>query len=409
MSGLKKPMLNILSILLISASCLSASASIQKFDDRFELVRKDGKLIAVRDKSISPKFKISTYINFIKDSIVKEQALMKSEAGFYRDSLNELFIDGENTKGLGDYNKGLKEDHEYVIDAIGGLEGVDFKEVFKNKKFQEVMNKYEQKLSEIVFYIDPMLVAKPDNSSFFYKLNLTHQAVRFALNLAKKQLSTIPVLNTAVYVITEVEKMIRTRRMYHQNMLLAYLENYSASDLGMTKEEADQLFSSIYESRIEWYMFWESTLAKNTWSKYGTDKFYANWRLGTNRYRNYRGIYNNTGNRLNYAFSEVDYKGERVIINLVDQQNQFDSKPAIAFNYDQPQKIKRLRTVLTLARLGISFVSFPAFLKDLVTDYIKSYYEKQQITEGALLAQFEMLDQEDDILVLKKQYLNAFR
>ena len=112
--------------------------------------------------------------------------------------------------------------------------------------------------------------------------------------------------------------------------------------------------------------------------------------------------------RLNYAFSEAEYKGERVIVNLFDKQNMFDSKPAIAFSYDNPMKIKRLRMVLTLAELGLSFVPLPSFVKGIVEDYVKSFYEKQQITEGALLAHFEVNQREEEILVLEKQFINAY-
>ena len=288
-----------------------------------------------------------------------------------------------------------------------GLEKVDFEAVFRNERFLHVMKEFEEKLKDIFFAIDPQLVAKPDNSSFFYKRNATHQAVSFALSLARKYLSTVPLLNTASYVITEVEKMIVTRRTYRQNILLHYLENFSHDELGLTKVEADSIFSSIYESRIEWYMFWESNKAKSMWERYGTDYFYQGFRAATNRFRSFKNVYT-MNDRLNYAFSEAEYKGERVIVNLFDKQNMFDSKPAIAFSYDNPMKIKRLRMVLTLAELGLSFVPLPSFVKGIVEDYVKSFYEKQQITEGALLAHFEVNQREEEILVLEKQFINAY-
>ncbi len=384
----------------------NVQAGLSKFNERFQFVREDGKLIAVRDKTLSGKFSIMSYIKFIQRNILQEQALMRDSAVDYKRELNDLLV-GDNTKNNISQDKGLKQDHEYVIDAMYGLEKVDFEAVFRNERFLHVMKEFEEKLKDIFFAIDPQLVAKPDNSSFFYKRNATHQAVSFALSLARKYLSTVPLLNTASYVITEVEKMIVTRRTYRQNILLHYLENFSHDELGLTKVEADSIFSSIYESRIEWYMFWESNKAKSMWERYGTDYFYQGFRAATNRFRSFKNVYT-MNDRLNYAFSEAEYKGERVIVNLFDKQNMFDSKPAIAFSYDNPMKIKRLRMVLTLAELGLSFVPLPSFVKGIVEDYVKSFYEKQQITEGALLAHFEVNQREEEILVLEKQFINAY-
>ncbi len=386
----------------------NAFASLDKFNERFEFVRNDGELVAVRDQSLSKNFSIMSYIKFIQRNILKEQMLMRDAAVDYKGELNELLVGDQSKSQNITSDKGLKKDHEYVIDAMYGLEKVNFEEVFRNEKFLHVIKEFESKLKEVFFYVDPQLVAKPDNASFFYKRNATHQAVSFALSLAKRYLSSVPLLNTASYVITEVEKMIVTRRTYRQNILLHYLENFDHEELGLTKKEADSIFSSIYESRISWFMFWESNRAKANWSSYGTDYFFQGWRAGTNRLRSFRGLYDTQAIRHNYAFSEVEYKGERVIVNLFDNQNMFDSKPAIAFSYDRPQKIKRLRMVLTLSELGLSFVPLPSFVKGIVEDYVKSFYEKQQVTEGALLAHFEVNQREEEILVLEKQLINAY-
>lgn len=381
---------------------LNTWASLNGFEQRFEFVREDGKLIAVRDKSLSSSFKISTYLQYIKNEILTEQQMMLDKSGEYESSIRDLFSDGNGIA------QNQRREVNHVVNSMTALGNIDFEEVFNNPKFVEVMTQFEGKLKEAFFYIDPQLVAKPDNAKFFYKRNVTHKVVSWALNFAAKRLSTVPLLNTASYAITEIEKMIVKRRLYHQNMLLHYLELASEEELGLTKEEADSIFSSIYESRIAWYAFWESNSAVLNWDRFGSSKFYAGFRVGTNKLRSFRDQYTDVGERLNYAFQEVEFKGERVIINLVDSNNMVDSKPAVAFSFDNPKKIKRLRSVLTLARLGVSFVTLPAMIKDLVHNYIKSYYDSQQITEGALFAHFEYSLNEEGMNLIKKQYINPF-
>lgn len=379
-----------------------ANANLEGFNKRFEFIRENGKLIAVRDRSISNSFSVKQYLTYIKEELMKEQALINSLAGDYETSISELFESDEQNLEASQTKK------SHIVNSMLALGKIDFEAIFSNPAFLEVFNKYDEKLRDTLFYIDPQLVAKPDNSSFYYKRNVTYNIVSQILNYAAKKLSTIPLLNTASYAITQIEKMMTTRRMFRQNLLLNYLELNTAEELGLTKEEADQIFSSVYESRISWIAFWESSEAKMDWEHFGSNRFYQNFRLGTNKIRSFKGIYDSMDERLNYAFHEVTFKGERVIVNLVNAQNMLDNKPAIAFSYDNPKKIMRQRSVLTLARLGLSFVTLPAIVKDIVHDYIKSYYEAQQVTEGGLVAYFEMKGMDKEAKLVNRQFINAY-
>ena len=64
--------------------------------------------------------------------------------------------------------------------------------------------------------------------------------------------------------------------------------------------------------------------------------------------------------------------------------------------------------MLTLAQLGLSFVPLNATIKDTVSNFIKSYYEKQRLTEGALYGYFESLGDRKGMVEIKSQYLNPF-
>ncbi len=392
-------MSSLLVIMLFSSQVFAVAS----FEKRFKIVRNDdGQVISVKEPSLISNFSIKPYIEFIKESLKTEQTLMKQK-GDYDAEVEELLAPDFMEKG-----DKSSENIVYVVNSMRALENLDIDAVFNSPKFKEVIRQYEKKLGSALSYLDPTIIAKPDNSKFFYKKHVTYQVVKWALDFAKKRLSTIPLLNTASYVLVEVEKMVREKRLYHQNMLLHYLESYPEGELGFTKGEADNIFSSIYEAQIPWYAKWESNAASANWATYGSNKFYTGFRTATSKLRSNRFRYSSIDRRLNYAFQEVIESGDEQIVNLVNSEAMFNGKPAVAYIKNKPNKIKRKRMILQLAGLGVSFLPLPNFIKDLASKYMKSYYENQKITEGALFAYFEIANNKEMQLELKKQYMNPF-
>ena len=186
-----------------------------------------------------------------------------------------------------------------------------------------------------------------------------------------------------------------------------YMERHE-SELGLSKEDVDLAYSSIYESRIPWYAIWESNAAKTNWTKYGINKFYTKVRTANATLRANRTRYNTRGKRMNFAFQTVKEEEENVIINLFDRQSMLNSKPAIAFYIDNPKKMVRKRIIMQLAGLGISFLPIPSFIKNIGDSYIKSTYEKQKLTEGALYGYFEAMSNSSRMEQILMQYQNPF-
>jgi len=56
----------------------------------------------------------------------------------------------------------------------------------------------------------------------------------------------------------------------------------------------------------------------------------------------------------------------------------------------------------------LSFVPLNDFIKGNVEKFIKSYFEKQRITEGALYGYFESKKDKKGMDEVKAQYLNPF-
>lgn len=380
--------------LVMTVFAMSAFASNSSFDKRFELVRNDQKeVIAVKMKMFSQNFKLRPYLEQVKNDLVSEINRMRSKSSYdyeLEDFIDSLEIGNE---------KGLDEDSLILRDSIKGLRKLNVNKIFKKMAEKGVLKKFELDMQKVLLNFDLSVIANVNDSKFFYKRNVTYEVVQRALNFAKKKFGQVPVLNVASFIIVKVHDLIVDQRIFHQNLLLHYLSTMDEKNLGMTRFEADRVFSSIYESKISWMNFRESKRAQSQWAKYGLDKFYAMVRMANNKVRRATQAYDKVNKRYNWAFVEVIEKGQRVVKNLIDNQHQFSRKSATAYYYDSPTKIKRIRSLLSLGQLGLGFLPIPSAIKSRVNTFIESFYVEQTRTEGSLIGYFE--SQEDSEMVEK--------
>lgn len=399
--------LSLVGFIVSVVSFTSFATNLSAFKKRFEFVRNDqGGVEYIRDRSITAKFSIAPYLKFIKESLQEEQALMKNK-GDYDSQIEGLFDDqGENLIGYGDEKSNGQS--QLVVDSLRTLENVDFDKVFNDSKFKEVIKEFEWKLSDALLKLDPTVLAHAKDMDFFYQKRVTYQVLTWGLNFAKKRLSQVPILNTASYVLVRVEELVRQRRLFHQNMLLHYLEQASEQELGITHDEANHIMSSIYESRIDWFAFWESRSAQANWDKYGVNKFFGAIRINNNRFRRMTSTFSQVGARLNYAYQDVLKGEENVILDLFNTEHMFSRNLAVAYNRDSPNKIARKRMVIQLAELGLSFIPLPSFIKGIAENFMQSFHKQQALTEGALYGHFESTGNQEGMNQLKIQILNPF-
>ena len=81
--------------------------------------------------------------------------------------------------------------------------------------------------------------------------------------------------------------------------------------------------------------------------------------------------------------------GARKIYHLHLSNHKFTSKPALAYDYSQPKRVKRTRALLNIAGVAVGFIKMPNILKTNVDSFLKSFYVEQVRMEGALVGYFE--------------------
>ncbi len=398
-----------LCVFALSSQSVNAKTA-DSFFKRFQIVRStDGKLIGIRDRTLPVKFSVAPYVKMIKSQLLNEQSLINNlQLNGEYDSEVMNVLNEDRVQDFSGNQAAFDENANIVLDSLKKLAELNVDQVFSHPAFEEVVSKYQDKMTEAILLLDPTMVANVNDSSYFYKKNVTYKAVTWGLDFARKRLSSIPILNTVSHVIVQVESLITERRQFHQNMLLHYLENFKEEELGLTHDEVNLIWSSIYESRIQWFAFWESNAAKANWAKYGVNNFYLNYRNATNTLKSAQKMYSEVNERMNFSFQKVTFNNEKVVVNLFDKESMFQNRPAIAFNYDKPSQIVRKRIMLNIAQLGLSFVPMSAFIKDTANSFIKSFYQQQKITEGALYGYFESIEDPRGAQLVKAQYLNPF-
>ena len=371
---------------------------LQYFHKRFEFIRDDdGTLKYVKDVFIKNKVNIKDYINFIKGIIVNEQK------SFLSNRHEEDFQILEGSFKLKGFDNIFRK-------SIQNVRNLDITKIFGTMKFKQFIKKSQNKLNKLFVKDKLQIIAAPTDPSYFRGEKIRMQVVKELITLARRIFDNVIGLNTVIHMVNEIIKLVDDRRTYNQNMLLYYLDFYSATQLNLTSKEINFIVSSIYEWRIPLFNIFEYEKAKLDWEGYGFKQFFKNVREGNQRLRVVEEKYDWIApEKLNYSFQEAVYKADKVILNLFTGKNFFSRDPSISYIYESPKRVYSQRIFFKTLDLGMDLiVGIPSFIKSFFKSYLASFYGQQMIDEGALKAYFEskgLLKLRDNI---HKQSLNPF-
>lgn len=363
------------------------------FNRRFTLVKNDeGKITTIKLKKAVTQFTLRPFLEQIKSDLMMEQNTLKGMNASEREAeIDAMLAD----MGLDPYAKDGQgaEEARKVKESLLAIDSINVEATFFELDKKDFWKEFEAKLNEAFKFIDPTILANLEDPRFFYKRNVTYTVINWALNEAKKRFSNIPVLNIASFVIVRVHDMMLEQRYFHHNMLLHYFETIPETKLGMSKEDVDRTVSSIYEYRISATNLPESNRAARDWLNYGMNIFYQSVRAGNTRMTSWQGPLSTMNfkdvKKINFAFAEVMNGDAKMIYHLHTNAHMFSKKPALGYDYSQPNKVKRQRALLNLASVALGFVKIPDWIKGNVENFIKSAYVEQVRLEGALVGHFE--------------------
>lgn len=314
--------------------------------------------------------------------------ILRDLADYKRSGLSaEQFL--EQNIDQNDFSEWPLEQRTQAVVALKQLENIDVRELAENTKIRKVLVKFKERFAKHLRGYKTL--ARPSDSVFFYSRDVMAQAVAWAVSFAERQITdNVPLLNIAKYVAQRMGKMIEYRRTFYQNMLFYYLEQFEPADLKLSEKDVAQIRSSIYESRLTWYSWFEAKKLRKEWSRYGNWKFDRLVNAGTLLVYNTRDRYKSVEDRLNFAFQTVttDQYG-KVVLNLLDAKHRFSKEISIAYYYKDPKKVAKHRRMVQLTQLGMHVIVAPALVKSIYDDFVESMYIPQSLNEGALAGYFE--------------------
>jgi hypothetical protein len=377
------------------------------FHKRFQLVKSaDGKVLAIRLKVFS-HFSLRPFVEQVKNDLLSEQRRWNNKSA----QEMEARIDAELVAmGLDPYAKDGEENAGAIKDSLMNIPNIKVEESFAELRRTGLLAEFEARLQEALIQFDLSAVAHLEDSRFFYRRAVTHAVVSWGLEQAKRRLGSVPLLNLASFVMVKVHDLLLEQKTFHHNMMLHYFQNVPESALGMTKEEVDRAVSSIFEYRIQATGLQESNRAAREWDRYGWNSFYATLRMGNTRQRGLEsdGTLRAT-ERLNYAFATFDEGGVKRVYNLLQNKHMFSGKPALAYDFAQPDKVRRERALMNLAQVGLGFLPVvPGWIKGMVDSFIDSMYVEQRRLEGALVPMFEARGDASLVQAVYRQSINPY-
>lgn len=382
---------SILSLVLgLMISGVALAQDLSGFTKRFDLVRNDaGGVSTIKLKTVIPTFTIRPLLEQLRSELKREQAsgLIGNEA-----EIDEMLLElGINPYALS--GEEGQEEAQKLKESLLNIGAIDVDREFSKANDKKFWKEFEDRMKEALTFVDPTVLANLDDARFFYKRQVTHKVIVWALNEAKKRFSEVPVLNIVSFIIVRIHDMMLEQVHFHHNMLLHYFETMDESKLGMTKDEVDRAVSSIYEYRIELAAINESNKAAKNWKSFGMNKFYMDVRSGNTKIRNW-----NSGlgqrkfsdvKKINFAFAAVTEENARKIYHLHCNGHMFTQNPSLAYDYARPKHVKRIRTLLTLGGVALGFINIPDWIKSNVHNFISSMYVQQVRLEGGLVGYFE--------------------
>ncbi|MEE3078513.1 MAG: hypothetical protein VX341_04175 [Bdellovibrionota bacterium] len=387
---------NILTLLFFVNFSVLAYGNLAQFKKDYRFEYEGDELVTVYDNSIRDEVDLMGKVENIIE-LIRDERELRRELG---DSYDEKLL--EDLKSVGTFNYGTQQ---VFIKSVKELSKINLSHALENKALKKLIIELENKINKALSKMVSEVIAKPGSKKYFFKKKVKRELTLWTIDKIRSSLDLVPVVGLAFLLVDFIDQTITGRRIFHQYKLLYYLSNYSNEELGLSKENKSLILSSIYESRVDWDDFREVRKVRKHWKKYGQNKFNGQYRGATKRLEKYKKRYDKTIHRISLCHQEVIKDGERLVVNLSDRKSSLNKKPAISFSYEDPQRIKRIRDLAKLSKVGIEMISLPGFVRKRLIDYIHSLYRSQQLKDGALVGYFEDIGNFEYATIVKRSSL----
>lgn len=393
MSRLHTHVLILVLTLILPAICFADFA--RDFENTISIERSlDGKITKILlKKANSRQFTEEDMFKHFIDELDEVQTQIRATGsyGLIEDSL--------------DLKDWPERERKIAEDALDLLRRHDLKPILSHPEVKKAMNLLTQESNSDMFNF--RVLAVPENSKYYDSNEKTVNVLMQASGLVKLALGSSFGVTIALFFIKSSYDMIIERRSYFQNYLIYQLDKHGPEKFGLTQEEGNKIKSSIFESRIRWWEFWEKTRARADWDKYGQTK-HLNDLVAADKRRKAENLELQTwGVPMGFAFHDGDANGNKKVVNLVTPRSVISRKLSYGFDYSSPEKIRLERVLYYVLQLGMRFAPVPA-VSTLFDFFVESFYVPQRQMEGVLYGFFRDSEAYEQAHQIARQSINPF-
>lgn len=368
-----------------------ASDGLSHYRERFEIqINTEGEKVIV-DKSILEDLKIETYVKSLATYLSVSDT----------DVENEVFA----CKGYVYEEPDLDIGKSYAA-ALDWIKKTDIGKFLVDEKFLKFIKEMEGVTQQ--YTSDPSFatVANLDNSTYFFKKTFIKFLSNKLIDLAKSYFGATAYLKIVTYIGDDYSRFIVHKKMYHQNILAYYLENFRADQLGLTESEKRRALSSIRDSRLSFGFggYFESNKIKKDFAEYGYKKLLEADKSGEKRWSKHAALFNDRLFKINSSFSEASFGQSAITINVGVKKDKGDDRPSYVYDDACPDFLYKNRRRYEMSRIALGMSPIP-YTGKLFT-LIKSKYQSQALSEGMYYAHLESTEQEAKKAVVLKQSMN---
>jgi hypothetical protein len=385
-----------LAVLLLWAPALTWATALRNFENTFSIERtSDGKIKQITLKKLpktAVRFTETDYWREFVDELISSQEEIRLDDG-------NNFV--ETNLALAEFPNQYRKDQDAVLKVLKGKPIAPVLNDAKVKSALDLLAK-DAESSDFNFRI----IAVPYNPKYFD----SHEK---ALKILVKASGIITLaggsygVSAALFLVQSAFDMILERRTYFQNYFVYHIHKYGPEKFGLTKEEAELILSSIYESRIKWWDIWERKKARNNWSRYGMMRYQEQLYEAEKRRKYDANEFGFTDDPVGFAFHGGVTAGFKRIMNLVTPRSLLSKKPSDGFEYQSPNRIRSYRMFYYLSQLAARLSPVPV-VSGAYDFFVESLYVPQRQMEGSLYGYYCDMKSADEAEILVRQSINPF-
>jgi len=392
----------ILAIMALFTSFAHAS-DLEYFKQRFLLKRNEqGVLVQVVDRSLQSFEQQVRSKEFIIDSL---KDLLRANQLLQAQGLN-IDLSAQVKRTLSS-----NQDSDFVSSGqriIAALDSDKIQQLIDLPQWPQIFERLDQVVES--YQETFATLAYPQNKLYFYKRHVAAEISKGITSLVKSVLPFGAWLDIVNFLSKRFIDLLMENKRYHHNILLSYLQTYSASDLGMGQVEKNKVLSSLMDEEVNFYAVWDLFGACKNWPGYGQKRYSK--KLGKiskaikKHAKHYRSIDEQWGD---YFYLATNKKGKQVVLNFADGVYYFTSFPSTSIQLERRWAYVVERSVYELTKFAIRFLPW-GFVSTVVDPLLNIRYKSQIEHEGALWAQIEGEgnDPYDLAKDLLRQTLNPF-